>query len=68
MRWEIIYKGTVFVAEEMGIELKRSALSPNIRERMDHSCAILDKEGKIVAQAEHIPVHLGSLELELKIS
>ena len=46
MRWEIIYKGTVFVAEEMGIELKRSALSPNIRERMDHSCAILDKEGK----------------------
>ena len=66
MRWEIIYKGTVFVAEEMGIELKRSALSPNIRERMDHSCAILDKEGKIVAQAEHIPVHLGSFRIGVK--
>ncbi len=58
--WEIIGKATEFVAEEMGIALKRSAISPNIRERMDHSCAVLDTEGRIVAQAEHIPVHLGS--------
>ncbi len=58
--WEIIGKATQFTAEEMGIALKRSAISPNIRERMDHSCAILGSEGGIVAQAEHIPVHLGS--------
>ncbi len=61
--WELIYKASVFIAEEMGVALKRSAFSPNIRERMDHSCAILDKEGKIVAQAEHIPVHLGSFRV-----
>lgn len=58
--WEIIGKGTQFIAEEMAVALKRSAISPNIRERMDHSCAVTDSEGKIVAQAENIPVHLGS--------
>ncbi len=51
----------------MGVSLKRSALSPNIRERMDHSCAVLDKNGRIVAQAEHIPVHLGSFKVGAKI-
>ncbi|MEZ0290490.1 MAG: hydantoinase B/oxoprolinase family protein [Sulfolobales archaeon] len=61
--WEIIYKATVFIAEEMGVALKRSAFSPNIRERMDHSCAVLDSEGRIVSQAEHIPVHLGSFRI-----
>lgn len=58
--WELVGKATEFVAEEMGVALKRSALSPNIRERMDHSCAIVSSDGSIVAQAEHIPVHLGS--------
>ncbi|MDW7974781.1 MAG: hydantoinase B/oxoprolinase family protein [Sulfolobales archaeon] len=47
----------------MGVALKRSAFSPNIRERMDHSCAVLDAKGRIVAQAEHIPVHLGSFRV-----
>ncbi len=61
--WELIHKATVFIAEEMGVALKRSAFSPNIRERMDHSCAVLDSEGRIVAQAEHIPVHLGSFRV-----
>ncbi|MEM0458132.1 MAG: hydantoinase B/oxoprolinase family protein [Sulfolobales archaeon] len=61
--WEIIYRATVFIAEEMGVALKRSAFSPNIRERMDHSCAILDEYGRIVSQAEHIPVHLGSFRI-----
>ncbi|MDT7889453.1 MAG: hydantoinase B/oxoprolinase family protein [Desulfurococcales archaeon] len=61
--WELIYKATVYIAEEMGVALKRSAFSPNIRERMDHSCAIVDKKGRIVAQAEHIPVHLGSFRV-----
>jgi N-methylhydantoinase B len=62
-RWELISKATEFVAEEMGVALRRSALSPNIRERMDHSCAILTAGGDIVAQAEHIPVHLGSFKV-----
>lgn len=62
-RWELVSKATEFVAEEMGIALKRSALSPNIRERMDHSCAVLTSTGEIVAQAEHIPVHLGSFRV-----
>ena len=64
--WEFIGKATQFVAEEMGIALKKSAISPNIRERMDHSCAITDPTGMIVAQAEHIPVHLGSFRTGIK--
>ncbi|BDB98215.1 hydantoinase B/oxoprolinase family protein [Saccharolobus caldissimus] len=64
--WEIIHKASEFIAEEMGVMLKRSAMSPNIRERMDHSCAILDAEGNIIAQAEHIPVHLGSFSVGVK--
>lgn len=49
------------VAEEMGAALIRSALSPNITERRDCSCALFDAEGGLVAQASHVPVHLGSL-------
>src|SRR2546426_322023 len=45
----------------MGVALRRTAYSPNIKERMDASCALFDAEGRIVAQAEHIPVHLGSM-------
>lgn len=59
----LVSKATEFVAEEMGVALRRSALSPNIRERMDHSCAVLTAEGEIAAQAEHIPVHLGSFQV-----
>jgi N-methylhydantoinase B len=49
------------VAEEMGVTLQRSAFSPNIRERLDFSCAVFDGQGRMVAQAAHIPVHLGSM-------
>lgn len=49
------------IAEEMGAVLIRGALSPNIRERRDASCALFDAEGEMVAQAAHIPVHLGAL-------
>ncbi len=66
MRWEVLNKAMVFTAEEMGVFLKRSALSPNIRERMDHSCAIVDPQGRILAQAEHIPVHLGSFRVGVR--
>src|SRR5215470_16212465 len=48
-------------AEEMGVTLQRAALSPNIRERLDFSCAVFDDQARMVAQAAHIPVHLGSM-------
>ncbi len=48
-------------AEEMGATLMRTAHSPNIKERLDYSCAIFDGRAQLVAQAAHIPVHLGSL-------
>ncbi len=49
------------VAEEMGITLGLTAHSPNIRERRDYSCAVFDAGGEMVAQAAHIPVHLGAM-------
>ncbi|MFN8572273.1 MAG: hydantoinase B/oxoprolinase family protein [Gemmatimonadaceae bacterium] len=49
------------IAEEMGTILERGALSPNIRERRDASCALFDAAGRMVAQAAHIPVHLGAM-------
>ncbi len=58
---EIISNSLVYASEEMGIALRNSSYSPNIRERMDHSAAIFDDKGRLLAQAEHIPVHLGSL-------
>src|SRR3982751_1441933 len=48
-------------AEEMGVTLQRAAFSPNIRERLDFSCAIFDHDARMMAQAAHIPVHLGSM-------
>ncbi len=45
----------------MGIAVRNAAYSPNIKERLDHSCALFDRRGRLIAQAEHIPVHLGSL-------
>jgi len=49
------------IADEMGAVLKRTSFSPNIKERMDASCAIFDASAQLVAQAEHVPVHLGSM-------
>ncbi|MDH3731892.1 MAG: hydantoinase B/oxoprolinase family protein [Gemmatimonadota bacterium] len=49
------------VAEEMGVTLCRTSFSPNIKERRDYSCAIFDAKGRMVAQGEHMPVHLGSM-------
>src|SRR6476620_957222 len=49
------------IAEEMGVVLERGALSPNIRERRDASSAIFNASGRMVAQAAHIPVHLGAM-------
>ncbi|MGA2461085.1 MAG: hydantoinase B/oxoprolinase family protein [Candidatus Bathyarchaeia archaeon] len=63
---EVIKHSLTYASEEMGIALKKSAYSPNIRERADHSCAILDQTGRTLGQAEHIPVHIGSFSLGLK--
>ncbi|MFN8372987.1 MAG: hydantoinase B/oxoprolinase family protein [Anaerolineae bacterium] len=49
------------LAEEMGVTLQRAAFSPNIRERLDFSCAVFDANARMVAQAAHIPVHLGGM-------
>ena len=58
---EVFRNLVVSVAEEMGTALHRTAFSPNIKERKDHSCAVFDPQGRLVAQAEHIPVHLGAM-------
>lgn len=49
------------VCEEMGATLRCAALSPNIKDRLDYSCAVFDADGRLCAQAAHIPVHLGSM-------
>ena len=54
------------VAEEMGISLRRSAFSPNIKERRDYSCAVFNGEGHLIAQGDHMPVHLGSMAMSVK--
>lgn len=51
------------IAEEMGTALQRTAYSPNIKERRDFSCALFDDHGRMIAQAAHIPVHLGAMPL-----
>ncbi len=60
---EILKNAFTAVPEEMGATLKRTAYSPNIKERMDASCAVFDAHGRMLAQAEHIPVHLGAMPL-----
>ncbi len=49
------------VCDEMGAVLRRAAFSPNIKDRLDFSCAVFDADGQLCAQAAHIPVHLGSM-------
>ncbi|MBF6591911.1 MAG: hydantoinase B/oxoprolinase family protein [Ktedonobacterales bacterium] len=54
------------VAEEMGEVLMRTGFSPNIKERRDYSCAIFDAHGETIAQADHLPVHLGSMPMSVR--
>lgn len=54
------------LCEEMGAVLQRTAFSPNIKDRLDYSCALFDCDGRIVAQAAHIPVHLGSMAYAMR--
>ncbi len=52
-------------AEEMGAALRRSAFSPNIKERRDYSCAVFNGRGRVVAMGDHMPVHLGSMPMSV---
>jgi N-methylhydantoinase B len=63
---EIVIAALAYASEEMGLAVRNTAYSPNIKERLDHSCALFDRHGRLIAQAEHIPVHLGSLPWGLK--
>lgn len=54
------------IAEEMGVVLRKTSYSPNIKERRDYSCALFDCDGHLIAQAAHIPVHLGSMPLSVQ--
>ncbi len=62
-----VFKNLILaIPEEMGANLKRTAFSSNIKERMDESCALFDATGRLIAQAEHIPVHLGAMPSAIK--
>jgi N-methylhydantoinase B len=63
---EILKSQFTAVADEMGVTLGRTAYSPNIKERRDYSCAVFDPCGDMVAQAAHIPVHLGAMPLSVQ--
>lgn len=63
---EVLRHALAGVADEMGAALRRSAYSPNIKERADCSAAVFDANGEMVAQAEHIPVHLGAMPASVR--
>ena len=54
------------VAEEMGATLRRTAFSPNIKERRDYSCAVFNGDGDAIAMGDHMPVHLGSMPMSVR--
>jgi N-methylhydantoinase B len=54
------------IAEEMGAALRRTAFSPNIKERRDYSCAVFDGDGGVIAMGDHMPVHLGSMPMSVR--
>ena len=54
------------IAEEMGAALRRTAFSPNIKERRDYSCAVFDGDGEVIAMGDHMPVHLGSMPMSVQ--
>ena len=63
---ELFHNRFMSIAREMGAALQQSAQSVNIRERLDYSCAVFDHQGKLIAHAPHIPVHLGSMGAAVK--
>ena len=65
-RLEIYRNLFTSIAEEMGTVLRRTAYSPNVKERRDYSCAVFDGLGQLVAMGDHMPVHLGSMPLSVR--
>lgn len=68
IRLEVFQNLLSAVCEESGELLRRTAISPNIRERRDYSCALFDADARLVAQAAHIPVHLGSAAESVRVT
>jgi N-methylhydantoinase B/oxoprolinase/acetone carboxylase alpha subunit len=66
IEFEVFKNRFVSIAEEMGGTLCRASFSPNIKERLDYSCAIYDAQGETIAQGDHMPVHLGAMPLSVK--
>jgi N-methylhydantoinase B len=66
IRLEIYRHLLTALAEEMGATLRRSAYSPNIKERRDYSCALFDAAGDPVAMGDHMPVHLGAMPMSVR--
>ena len=62
----VFKSATRSVAEEMGAVLRRTAFSPNIKERRDYSCAVFDSAGQTIAMGDHMPVHLGSMPMSVR--
>src|SRR5213075_52203 len=62
----VFKSATRSVAEEMGAALRRTAFSPNIRERRDYSCAVFDRSAQVIAMGDHMPVHLGSMPMSVR--
>jgi N-methylhydantoinase B/oxoprolinase/acetone carboxylase alpha subunit len=54
------------IADEMGVTLRQTGFSPNIKERLDYSCAVYDRDGDTIAQGDHMPVHLGAMPLSVR--
>lgn len=65
IEFEIFKSLFVSIAEEMGATLRRTGFSPNIKERLDYSCAVYDERGEAIAQGDHMPVHLGAMPLSV---
>lgn len=62
----VFQSGVHSIAEEMGAALRRTAVSPNIKERRDYSCAVFDRQGRVIAMGDHMPVHLGSMPMSVQ--
>lgn len=63
---EVVKNSLIEISEEMGVALKRASYSPNIKERNDFSCALFREDSRMISQAEHLPVHLGSMIFSVK--
>lgn len=66
VEFEVFKNLFLSIAEEMGVTLCRTGFSPNIKERLDYSCAVYDAEGETIAQGDHMPVHLGAMPLSVR--